>query len=278
MNNIVMSLKRFLKNKNTVTLIGVIAIVFILKFGYDQTISSQVSPITVPVAAETIQPRTLITDDMITTIQVPSMLMKENVIRYKANIVGMYSNYNTLIPEGSMFYDELLIEEEYLPNYSFKKVADGEEVYAFPVTMQTTYGNSIFPGDYVDLYMKAENEDGQIMVGKFIENVEVLDVKDSQGRHVFENTDEARTPSTFIFGVEPELLTLLLKAGYMTAYSVEIFPVPHGGSVTETGLEVGVTSENLKEFINVHTVPNDDINPDLIDEDELIEENENAEQ
>ena len=66
MNNFMISLKRFFKNKNTVTIIGVILIILILFIGYRTQIKNQVKPVQVPVAAETIQPRTKITSDMIT--------------------------------------------------------------------------------------------------------------------------------------------------------------------------------------------------------------------
>ena len=40
--------------------------------------------------------------------------------------------------------------------------------------METTYGNSIYPGNYIDIYMKAINENGQLMVGKLVENIKAF--------------------------------------------------------------------------------------------------------
>ena len=50
-------------NKNTVTILGVIVIVGLLYFGYTNQINTQVKPVRVPVAAQEIQPRTLITEN-----------------------------------------------------------------------------------------------------------------------------------------------------------------------------------------------------------------------
>lgn len=260
MNNFMISLQKFFKNKNTVTVIGVIAIILILFFGYRYQIKKQVNPVTgVPVAAETIQPRTKITEDMLEYIDVaPIVLQKGDVITSKSNIIGKYSNYNTVIPKGSMFYNNTVVEEAKLPDSAFVELKEGEIPYNFPVTMDSTYGNSIFPGNYIDIYMKAERKDGKLMVGKLIENVEVLAVKDSSGRHVFENSDEARTPAFLIFGVKSEINILLRKASYMDNYSVVLFPVPHGVTVTEEGATT-VTSQTLKDFINANTVANDEI-------------------
>lgn len=260
MNNFMISLQKFFKNKNTVTIIGVIAIILILIFGYRYQIKKQVNPVTgIPVAAQTIQPRTKITDDMLTYIDVaPIVLQKGDVITSKSAIIGKYSNYNTIIPKGSMFYKNTVINESELPDSAFIDVEEGQVPYNFPVTMDSTYGNSIFPGNYIDIYMKAVRKDGKLMVGKLLENVKVLAVKDSSGKHVFENTDESRTPAFLIFGVEPEINILLRKASYMSSYSVVLFPVPHGAAVKEEGATT-VTSQTLKDFINANTVANDEI-------------------
>ena len=139
MNNIVVSLQKFLKNKNTVTILGVVLIIVILFFGYRYQIKKQVNPISgIPVAADTIQPRTKITEDMIETISVaPIVLQKGEVIQNKAAIVGKYSNYNTMIPKGSMFYTNTVVDESKLPDSAFIEVAKGEVPYNFPVTLDT---------------------------------------------------------------------------------------------------------------------------------------------
>ena len=253
MGNIQVTIQRVLKNKNTVTIIGVIVIMALLYFWYKAQIDSKVNPISVPVARETIQPKTLITSDMVDYVDVAPVVLGDNVIQYDTEIIGKYSNYNTVIPEGSMFYNETVVSADELPDSSFVKVKEGEVVYNFPVDMDSTYGNSIFPGNKIDIYMKAEADNGQIMVGKLIENIEVLDVKDSSGQHVFENSSENRVPAYLIFGVNNEINILLRKASYMSSFAVELFPVPHGGTVDNSG-STEVSTQYLKDFINANTV------------------------
>lgn len=264
MNNFMIALKRFFRNKNTVTIIGVIAIILVLFVGYRIQINRMVNPVpNIPVAAQTIQPRTKITSDMIEYVDVAPVVLQSNVIRSSAFVIGKYSNYNTVIPKGSMFYSGVVVNESDLPDSAFVEVADGEVPYNMAVTMDKTYGNSIFPGNYIDIYMKAVNENGQLMVGKLVENVKVLAVKDSSGRNVFENSEETRVPSSLIFGVQPEINVLLLKGKYMTAFSAELFPVPHGGTATIPEGSTMVSSQTLKDFINANTVPNDELNAAL---------------
>src|SRR5574344_17678 len=119
MNNFIISIKRFFANKNTVTIIGVIAIVGLLYWGYNSKINQATSPVSIPVAKQTIQPRTLITKDMIEYVSIPSAAVKSDVVETTGLIVGKYTNVNSVIPKGSMFYSTVLVKEEDLPDTAF---------------------------------------------------------------------------------------------------------------------------------------------------------------
>lgn len=253
MNNIIVSLKKFITNKNTVTILGVIVILGLLYWGYNTTIENQVKPVQIPVAKQTIQPKTLITDDMVTYIDVPSIAVSTNVQRSKTNIVGMYSNVNTVIPAGSMFYSDVLITEDELPDSAFTAVKDGERPYALSVTTESTYGNSIFPGNKIDIYMKAVDESGLVMVGRLLAQVDILAVKDGSGNNVFEDSTVTRTPSTLLFGVPEDVFILLKKTEYLRSFGVELFPVPYGGTAPIEG-DLTVDRQELVNFIESNTV------------------------
>ena len=119
MNSVLNPLKRFVSNKNTVTIIGVILVLVLLYWGYSTQVNNSVKPVTVPVAAKTIQPRTQITAEMISTIDISSIAVVENVYTNQNQVIGMYSNVNTIIPEGSMFYHQALVEKDKLPDSAF---------------------------------------------------------------------------------------------------------------------------------------------------------------
>ena len=266
MNNFKIAFQRFIKNKNTVTVLGVFAIILVLYLGYRYQINKMVSPVTgIPVASQTIQPRTKITSDMITYVDIAPIVLQDNVIRNSSEIINKYSAPSTVIPEGSLFYKGVVVSESQLPDSAFVKLEEGQVPYNFPVDMDSTYGNSIYPNNYIDIYMKAYNESGILMVGKLFENIKVLAVKDSSGQNVFENSEESRTPAYLIFGLNNENNILLRKASYMSDFSVELFPVPHGTNVSTEAGETYVSSQTLKDFINANTVPNDDINDNTTD-------------
>lgn len=252
MNNLKASMKKFLGNKNTVTILGVILCLVILYIGYNYQINRRVELVSIPYAKETIQPRTYIKDEMIGSMEVPKSFLKGSYYSKKENIVGKYSNYNTIIAKGSIFYADLVIDEKDLPDSAFKDVPEGYTVINYPVNIASTYANSMAPGSYINIYYKSLNDNGEVMFGKFISNVEVLDVKDSAGRHVFENSEEARTPAYMLFAVPEETHLLLRKALYLDDYDVELLLIPNTETITKDDT-VKVSSADIETFINDHT-------------------------
>lgn len=260
-NNFVKKLTKFLKNKNTITILGVVLCVIILYVAYNYRVKQAINPVLVPIAKVDIQPRTQITDDMIEYIQVPPAMINSSVIRDKVNIVNKYSNYNTLIPAGSMFFNATVISQQDLPDAAFIEVPEEKVLFNLPVTMASTYGNAMMPNGYIDIYFKGKNETGDIMVGKLLSNVKILAVKDGAGKNVFETTEEERVPAYIFFAVDPEVHLLLRKCMYLSSISVELIPVPNTMDFTEKEGETKVSSQYLVDYINAMTafVPEDEL-------------------
>ena len=247
-------LKQILSNRNTVTFIGVILIVVVLYVFYNWRVNTAISPIRVPYAIQEIGPRTKITNDMIGYVDITQGSIKGDVLtNANTQILGMYTNVNCLIPAGSLFYKSSIVREEELPDAFLINLKEGDVAYNFDVSMKTTYGNSMYPGNYVDVYFRYEDDGGNKNIGKLVENVEILAVKDSAGRAVFETTTEERSPAQIIFGVNEDIHYLLRKAEYITKNSQnDIILVPTNASVElENGekAEIKVTSESVRQYI-----------------------------
>ena len=266
MNNLKASMKKFFGNKNTVTILGIILCLVILFIGYNARINAKVELVQVPYAKETIQPRTYITEDMIGIMNVPKSFLVGKYYSNVNTIVGKYSNYNTIIAKGSLFYNDLVVTSDELPDSAFQDVPEGYTVIIYPVDIYTTYANSMAPGSIINIYYKSLNDSDEVMFGKFVSNVEVLDVKDSSGRHVFENSAEDRTPAYLLFAVPEETHLLLRKALYLEDYDVELLLIPNTATVSEDS-KVTVSSKQIEEFINEKTafVSVDDL-PDFNDQ------------
>ena len=253
MNNLSNSVKKFLGNKNTVTILGFVLCCIILYVGYNYRISQKVSLTEVPYANQTIQPRTEITHNMISTMAVPASFLRGSYYSSSEDIVGKFSNYNTVIAEGSLFYTDLVIEKSSLPSATYLNVDEGDTLIIYKVDMDSTYANSMMPGDSIKIYFKARSDNGEIMFGKFLDNIEILAMKDSSGRHVFENSAEARTPSYMLFALPEEMHLLFRKALYLSgSYGIELILVPNTQELKDEDA-VMVTSKDIQDFINDKT-------------------------
>ena len=267
MGNIMIGLKKFLSNKNTVTIIGVLVAIVVLYVGYNMRVQAAVNPQDIPCATQTISPGTRITEDMIEIIQVPPSMLKGSPITEVANIVGKYVANDTVIPIGSLFYSRSVVEKSQLADAIIQDIPDGYVLVNMSVDTQSTYGNSVYPENYIDIYLRAtnrleegtSNEEDRIMVGKLIENVKVIAVLDSAGNNVFANLEDKQTPAMIIFAVPEEYHILLRKAMYLRSYDASLFIVPTDESLKEEKGEVRIASEELRDWINSVTYWTEDM-------------------
>lgn len=257
MGNKSSGLKRFLSNKNTVTVVGVVIAVAVLYVAYNMRVRAAVNPVTVPYAKELIKPGVQITESMVGTMEVPPAMLKGDVITSASNVIDKYSYADSVIPAGSLFYQRSVVEKEQLPANIILDYPKGYVLYNMPVNTESTYGNSIYPGNYIDIYLKAVHKAAdntqagdQVMLGKFVENVKVLAVKDSSGQPVFSNLDEQRTPAMIVFAVPEDYFILLEKSKFLQSYSATLIPVPTNEGQKDTPGELNITSEDLRKWIN----------------------------
>ena len=263
MGNLTTGFRKFLQNKNTVTVVGVVLCIFIIYIAYTMRIKAEINPITVPFAAEQIKAGTQITESMISTRQVPPSMLEGEVITNIGEIIDKYAAADTVIPKGSLFYKRAVVEKEQLPGNIILQYPKGYVLYNLAVDTESTYGNSVFPGNYIDIYLKAVNkiDEGspytqdadKVMLGKLIANIEVLAVKDSAGQPVFQNIDENRSPAMVVFAVPEEYYILLKKTEYMRTYDTSLILVPTNESLKDDPADLEISSEQLKQWINDHT-------------------------
>jgi hypothetical protein len=259
MNNMSTGLKKFLSNKNTVTILGVLLMVVVIYIGYNWRVNIATNPIEVPYAINTISAGTEITADDVGTIEVPPAMLGD-AIRDSQSVIGKYTMADTVIPAGSLFYSRAVCEEDQLPQSIILKYPKGYVLYYMPVNMETTYSNSIYPNNYIDVYLKADVKNVQgdttsLIFGKLLENVKVLAVRDSNGKNVFSNVVEGESiPAQLIFAVPKEYYLLLKKAEYLADFDTQLLPVPTAESLKSKPGDLTLSSTDLQTFINDKTV------------------------
>ena len=262
MNNFVIGLKRFFTNKNVVTVIGVLLVLVILFFGYTSSIKKETNPLSIPVAAKKINAKTQITSEDVTYVEVASRMVGEGVVRSSAQIVGKYTNINVTIPKGSVFYTDWLAESNEIPGNWIEQLdyESGELGYYMDVNIENTLGNNVLPNTYIDIYMKANDENGTTMFGKLLKNIKVLVVHDGSGNDVFKDSASIGSPSKIGFAVSQDLYVLLKKAEYL---NIDLILAPRGSTVPSQDYII-VTSATLRDYIDAQTIT---VEEDIIAED-----------
>lgn len=252
MGNLMLKLKRFLGNKNTVTILCVIAGVAVLLIGYNYRVNQAVQPINVPYALTRMEPKSKVEADNVGTIKVSGAFVEqtEDLITSKAYILNneWYVNYDTVIPEGGLFYKSQLVNKEDLPDTAFDDIDEGATIFSLSVNSHSTYGNSIMPGNFIDLYLKATDENGKVIFGKFIESIKVLSVRDSSGNDVFADSEVQRSSSELLFAVKDDLFMLLSEASFVGG--IEIVPVPRNAAYRNEGDTENGTQVSKQELVD----------------------------
>ena len=241
MSGLVKTFQRFFTNKTTVTIVGVVAGLAVLVGFYLYRVNNQVNPVVVPVAKKELLATNEITKDDIEYVEVNSDVYKKTDIN---NLIGKFVATGTSIPKGGMFYTTQVVEKKELPNAIFDEIPEGYTIYQLKVDNTSTYANSIFPGDIIDLWMKT-TENSLLVFGEFISNVEVLAVRDSAGENVFDVTS-GRTPAWLLFAVPTEMYRYLKMTEFISGVSV--IPVPKNNLVNP---DTGSTQYSSQELLNI---------------------------
>ena len=246
MGNIVATLKRFIQNKNTVTILAVLAGIIILWYFYNYRVNQAITTIKVPYARERIDTNKPIETDNIDYMEITQSTLKDNdIVQNVDELTDKYVCMGTSIPKNGFFHKSQICDKEELPNSVLENVEDGYTLFSLPVTMETTYANSITPHDYIDLQMSARDDSGTIIFGKLIESIEVQEVRDGSGKNVFWDSS-AGDPASLLFIVPDDYANLLNIAKMI---NVTIVPVLRGASYTQNPGETNVSSEELRAYI-----------------------------
>ncbi len=243
-------IKRILGNKGLVTMVAMIVCIVIIFFAYQYRVNEAIDAVSVPYATKMIPSRTEITEDMVSTVKVARTMVTSSVIQRKEDVIGKYVNYNTQIPAGSLFYKSVIVNWEDMPDSAWSNIENGKTLVSLSISPDDTLGNSVFPGDIIDLYYDFTNDDG-IGYGKLIEGIKVLAVKDSSGKHIFKKSAEQKSAAALIFAVDEDL-HILFRQALLVGGNNSIKPVLRNRNY-DPGKTV-VKSEYIYQFIKGQTV------------------------
>ena len=234
MGNLAGTIKKFISNKNTVTILVVLAGIIVLWYFYNSRVNSAITTIKIPYATERVNSGYKIVSFDSTT-----------------ELKDKYICVGNAIPQNGFFYKSQLCNKEEIQNRLTDSIPSGWTLYGLDVNMRTTYANSILQDSYIDLYLSAV-EDDEIIFGSLIKGIQVLDVRDSNGKSLFWDAS-AGNSSQLLFAVPEELYRLLTTAtDLISTNSIDIFPVIRSTGYCQEESEncdADIASAELEAFI-----------------------------
>lgn len=262
MDTVKTNIKRFFSNPNTLTFLLVLVLIVVVYLVYNALVQKAISPVTLPYATELLREKTQVTADKVGTIEISGTFVTgsgEGLMQSKGQIIDSYIAEGYQVPAGSFFYTEAIMDEKTASKNKFDGMPDGYSVFQLEVDFHTTYGCSIMPGNYIDLYLEAENDqtaDGKkrVIFDKFIESIQVYDVVDEDGNNVFTYTEEGEEPEPkWLYFAVPVEYYELLQAAVLTE-KMTLVPVPRNAGYSENPKETAIANPNIENFIHNHAV------------------------
>ena len=257
MGNILNTLKGMLSNKNTITILGVLLGVVAIYFVYDNRVKSTATEITVYYVKSDVPANTQLKKENIGTVSINSSL----AITYKGLVTNdgqimdskgqyYYTKFDHTLSNGQLLSTEdLVAPDEKLPSKLYNLDPEMKQ-FEIPVDVDLTQGNSIAPGNSIDLWVKGKEQSGSVIFTKFIENLEVLDVIDGNWMTTAGNVGS--TPKYLITTVDKDTWLLLEKSTLLTNFKLELVPVVRDKAY-DPKTPTLIVSEKIRNIIEANT-------------------------
>ena len=195
---------------------GIIGLVSLLLFNvllFNVMLNKKLDLVEVPVAAQTIKPRTQITKEMIEMIKIPRAMLNEDCVLDKKDAIDKYTEIEGIIPKGSLLYKSMLFNEEDLPDYPTLKLKEGQKVFALQTDLIKSSGNTLTNNQLVDIYVTITPKKENPVTDCLIKSARILNVIDRKGIDMKDST--LNIPSVINIAIDEEYVSLLKKASEM---------------------------------------------------------------
>ena len=153
--------------------------------------------------------RTLISENEIETIRVPTIYLNDEVLLLKENIIGKYVKIGTSIPKGSFFYKGALDDIENMKDNINGELLNGEVSYDISTNEINVNQAYLLKGMYVDLYLTINKD--KVLSNLLINNLKIIGLYDINHREIKEY-DKESILGTICLAVPSESVSYLNKA------------------------------------------------------------------
>lgn len=270
MSQFVNYLRSIASNKKTLEGLIIIVITIVIWVVYNNLVATGKNPGVVYVAKKALYPGSIITSDSIGRANVSKKyLSKLETVKqgdYAKIISGDYcvkDGYS--IPKNGLVYLDAITSENCNNLYEDEDFDGTYYIYHLSVDNTTSYGNSILPGSYIDLYLRinanSPAKNSRMVFQNFIKHIKVYKVM-NKGKDVFAQ-DPYNTPTHLWFKVGKEDWEVLKSIEKLSGYGFKLVPIPRGASYSEKFQNEGenIKSEyydRLKQYIDSVSIMSSD--------------------
>ena len=214
--------------------VGSLLMLLLVILSYQVFSTKKVEVLEVLVAKETIYPRTKITEYNTKVVKVPKIYITGNALTDKKMVLGHYTNVYSVIPEGSLFYQEILEKPENLSDYPGLLLLKGQVSYALMSDVAKSAGNSLVAGQKVDLYASISQKEQAQVTDCLIKGIRITAIKDRNGVDITKE-ESSGIPYVILLAVNESYVKYLKAADKLG--NIELYAVnANYGDMTESQL------------------------------------------
>ena len=255
------------KHKIISSLILVLLMTIITINMYDLALERSTRFVEVPVCRNYLKSNSLITESDIKYINVPSYIVLDYVITDSNEIIGKYINTYDSLSENSLFYSDVLVDEEHINNAYLFELKNKEVAISIDSDVKSSYSNSILVGQFIDLYYLGKSnslyEDELLVYGEVVSNARVIAVKDKNGENI--DADSELNTSVVVVALNQEEAHIVQLAKAVGDVSLVI----SYDNINESKTNNYYNIEKIRTIIEQKAINVEAINNEMSNNDEL---------
>ena len=144
-------------------------------------LANALETVDVVVANETIGPRTVISEHHVKTIAIVKGTIDSNVYISREDILGKVVSFDSTIYAGSLFFKQSIEDVDGVIDAPLIALKPGQSAVSLGVDMIKSTGNTLLPGQYVDVVLTLPIRNKNPLVDVIFQQVRVLAIKDRYG-------------------------------------------------------------------------------------------------
>lgn len=233
------------KSKPVVLGFSVLVLVLLNYFIFKIAVNREVNLTKIPVVKENIEPRKKISEEDIDYLEVPSIFINDSFYTNKEDIINKYTDIRSILPKSSVFYKQLLISEEDLPDYPAILLKENQVAYSMTTDLVKLSGNSIVVGQKVDLYSTYHERKNKPIVDLLVKSVRVIGVKDKKGLDI-SDPESLKIPHIVLLAIDKQLLPIV--RGVEEIATLELIAYSYKGN--EVGESIFNEEADILNYLN----------------------------